>query len=124
VDSETTARRQQATLDFYRALGRFTADYLEHLDEEEAALPTYWAKFTDDELGEVMRRFNASRTPDEAISDLERMLPVLAPAERGELLTKVRASAPPEGFRAACNVARRVLDDRAWDKLRACVAVP
>jgi hypothetical protein len=124
VDNENSGHRKQATFDFYRALGRFTAAYLQHIDEEEAALPRYWSQFSDDELGEVMRRFNASRSPSEAMSDLERMFPALAPAEQRELLTNVRASAPPEAFRAACNVARRTLDDRAWDKLRACVAVP
>ena len=124
VDDEISRHRKQATLDFYRALGRFTANYLEHLDEEEKALPKYWLEFTSTELGEVMRRFNANRSPSDAMSDLERMFPALAPSEQRELLTNVRASAPPEAFRAACNVARRILDDGAWDKLRACVAMP
>ncbi len=124
VGGESQQQRRESALGFYRALVRFTAAYLEHLDDEERALPRFWAHFEHDELLEVMRRFNASRAPTEAMADLERMLPALAPAEREQLLTRMRASAPDEAFRAACHVARRVLDDAAWSKLRACVSVP
>ncbi len=121
VDGLAGAERARAALELYRDLARFAADYFIHLDEEEALLPTYWERFTDDELGDVMARFHASRAPAEATADLERMLPALTPAERAQLLAGVRASAPPEGFRRACQAARRVLDDHAWEKLRVCV---
>jgi L-rhamnose mutarotase len=115
------AERSRAALELYRDLARFAADYLVHLDEEEALLPTYWERFDDDELGEVMARFRASRKPSDAMTDLERMLPALTPAERAQVFEGVRASAAPDGFRKACQTARRVLDDRAWEKLRACI---
>jgi hypothetical protein len=124
VESESTSQRKEASLTFYRAVGRFVGDYLEHLDVEEAALPTYWARFSAEELAEVMRRFHVSRGPADAILDLERMLPALTPFERNELLLRMHASAPPDALRAACAAARRVLDAGAFARLEACIGVP
>jgi hypothetical protein len=86
LDKAPYEQRAELGLAFYRALNIFIADYLQHLDEEEALMPQLWARCNDAELGEVMVRFAASRPLGAALADLGWMLPALNAAERAELL--------------------------------------
>lgn len=92
--------------DLYRASMRLIAEYVLHLDaEERAQADILWPGYTDAELGAVMARFKAERSPAAASKDLELMLPALSAPELRALLRGVRAA----GGDAALDRARRLL---------------
>jgi hypothetical protein len=64
----------------YLILNELISAYLAHLHAEETvAMPALWDHCTDKELGTVFGAFRASRTPEESLTDLHRMLPALPP---------------------------------------------
>jgi iron-sulfur cluster repair protein YtfE (RIC family) len=79
----------------YRALARFTAAYLEHLDDEEQkALPILWDACSDDELMGILISFKGSRTPTENLASLMAQLPTLSSPEIYRMVSAVRGEAP------------------------------
>ncbi|MEU9481879.1 hemerythrin domain-containing protein [Streptomyces sp. NPDC048191] len=79
----------------YLALNEVISAYLAHLHlEETVAMPALWQYAGDTELGAVLAAFRASRTPEEALTDLRRMLPALPPAVRTVIVRGVVETAP------------------------------
>ncbi|MFI2765758.1 hemerythrin domain-containing protein [Streptomyces echinatus] len=79
----------------YLALNEVISAYLAHLHlEETVAMPALWQHAADTELGAVLTAFRASRTPEEALIDLRRMLPALPPAVRAVIARAVVEAAP------------------------------
>lgn len=66
----------------YRALARFGAFYLGHLEREEEAQPAIWAQIEEPRLAAAMRSFRASRTPEQNLAGWKMILPALNRAER------------------------------------------
>jgi hypothetical protein len=108
--------RQASGLALYRELAAFLARYLWHLSEEESGLPRIWATIPPAELEDAMARSLAGRAREEAMSDLEAMLPALSPPEREQLLLMIR-SGSREAYEAARNLARHTLHPAAWRRL-------
>ncbi|MFC5218449.1 hemerythrin domain-containing protein [Streptomyces coerulescens] len=80
----------------YLALNEVISAYLAHLHvEETVAMPALWQYAGADELGAVMSAFRASRTPEQALTDLHRMLPALPPAPRVAIVRGVLENAGP-----------------------------
>jgi hypothetical protein len=104
----TAAGDGAAALAFYRALVRFVADYLHHLDLEEASLPLLWERVSEPELAQAFVGFQRSRTPAQLTMSWELMLPAMTPIERAEMAQAIAAAAPPPVtalFRAAARAA-------------------
>ncbi|SDM78832.1 hypothetical protein [Streptomyces wuyuanensis] len=59
-------------------------------------MPALWRHCGDDELGAVFGAFRASRTPEEGLTDLQRMLPALPPAVRAAVARASVESVPGE----------------------------
>lgn len=79
----------------YLALGEVISSYLAHLHlEETVAMPALWQYASEQELGAVMAAFRSSRTPEEALTDLHRMLPALPPAPRAAIVREIIEHAP------------------------------
>lgn len=79
----------------YLALNEVISAYLAHLHAEETvAMPALWQYAGAEELGAVMAAFRASRTSEQALTDLRRMLPALPPAPRVAIVRDVMAAAP------------------------------
>ncbi|WP_328430180.1 hemerythrin domain-containing protein [Streptomyces sp. NBC_00443] len=79
----------------YLALGEVISAYLAHLHlEETVAMPALWQFAGEKELAAVMTAFHASRPPEEALTDLHRMLPALPPAPREAIVREVVENAP------------------------------
>lgn len=57
-------------------------------------MPALWQYAGAGELGAVMAAFRASRTPEQALTDLRRMLPALPPAPRVAIVRDVMAATP------------------------------
>lgn len=95
-------------LEFYRALVRFVADYLHHLDLEEASLPLLWERVAEPELAQAFVSFQRSRTPAQLTMSWELMLPAMTPIERAEMAQAIATGAPPPVtalFRASARAA-------------------
>jgi hypothetical protein len=99
-----------------RAIGRelylrfttFVAEDFAHMAEEEmVTLPLLHAHFTDDELREMEGRIVASLAPEEAIAEMQLMIPAMNRDERIRFLSFARSAAPPEAFEAIMNFAAR-----------------
>ncbi len=107
----------------YRHLARFVGENLEHMHVEEtqhnAAL---WAAYSDAELLQIEQRIIASIAPAEMAALLHWMIPTMSPAERAGMLTGMRQGMPPDAFVGVLQIARSVLDDRAWARLSAALA--
>jgi hemerythrin-like domain-containing protein len=81
----------------YLALNELIGAYLAHLHvEETVAMPALWQACSDAELGAVFSAFKASRTSEEALEDLRRMLPSLPPSVRSAIVRATLAAGPDD----------------------------
>lgn len=103
----------------YRALARFTAQFLAHIEEEEAGQPRLWELVDEDRLAAGMTAFKRSRTLEQSLAGWAIMLPAMNPAERTEMFRTLKEGAPAPVFAAALRVAEPVLDATAWHTLKA-----
>ena len=86
-------------LTFYRALGWFTADMLDHLGAEEpAVMEMLWATCTDEELGHVRGQFMSTMDPQESAWTFELILSSSSRAEQLAVVGGMHAAMPPEAF--------------------------
>jgi len=109
---------------FVLGLSRFHGEMLVHMaDEEERLMPALWAAFDDDALRRVHAALLESLAPSEKLATLRWMLPAISPAERADLLSALRASAPPAAYDAIVRVAREALTAEEWARLEAETAL-
>jgi hypothetical protein len=102
------------------AYDRFLVDYLAHMRHEETAMQeAFWRHFTDEELGALQVKIQGAIPPARLAEFLAIMLPAMNFGERARVLGVMKANAPEPAFRAAKDVAARVLGQSAWDALRA-----
>lgn len=88
-------QRDQAQHRVYLALNGLISAYLTHLDTEETiAMPALQERCSDEELQRVVRAFQVSRTPEQRMTDLQRMLPALPPASRASIARQVLGADP------------------------------
>ncbi|MFD5110564.1 hemerythrin domain-containing protein [Streptomyces cinereoruber] len=88
---------REAQHELYLALNEVISAYLVHLYlEETVAMPALWQKASDDELAGIFSAFQASRTPEQAVTDLQKMLPALPPATRLAIARSVTNAAGEE----------------------------
>ncbi len=102
----------------YRVLARFTADFLAHIEEEEAGQGQVWELAGEACLAAGMTAFKRSRTLDQSLAGWAEMLPAMNAAERAAMFRGLRAEAPAAVLTAASRLAERVLDARAWGALK------
>lgn len=85
-------QRQQLGYQLYVLFNRFVADYIAHLDQEEAVImPLLWQCCdNDDELMKPLQTFLASKTKQNFIDSLDYILPAMNPQEREQMLSFAR----------------------------------
>jgi hemerythrin superfamily protein len=98
----------------YELLNRFAAEYLDHLDREEAIMPRLREVASEDELRGILAAFKASRSPSEGLEDVKLILPALTPTERAGMLDTIQTQAPSAVFHDVCSAAKEVLDAASW----------
>jgi hypothetical protein len=114
----TSGTRSHAARTLYRDLAAFVADNLVHMAAEEADHnAALWAEYTDEELAAIERAIVGSIPPAMLTAHLRWMVPANPPADRLELLRRVRAAAPAEAFDATLAMLMPHLGDREWTKL-------
>ncbi|MFI8221511.1 hemerythrin domain-containing protein [Streptomyces sp. NPDC085932] len=80
----------------YLALNEMISAYLAHLHvEETVAMPALWQYAGEEELRAVFTAFRSSRTPEQGLDDLRKMLPALPPASR-EAIVRGLVNADPD----------------------------
>ncbi|MFJ7077925.1 hemerythrin domain-containing protein [Streptomyces sp. NPDC098781] len=89
----------------YLALGEVISAYLAHLHlEETVAMPALWQYADEKELSALLAAFRASRTPEETLTDLHRMLPALPPTPRAAIVRDVLDNTPGPAERTLASV--------------------
>jgi len=104
--------------EFYRALQRFIARYLDHMDEEERTMIQLWQNCTLDELRDVIANLRASMTPDQEREELWDMLPALNGFEQVKLFRTLKMGVDEERLSTAWAVAEQVLEPRDYQSLQ------
>jgi hypothetical protein len=105
----------------YLQFSRFLAEDLVHMAEEETStLALLHRHFTDAELQEIEGRIVAAHPPEKLMGTLCLMIPGMNLPERVQFLRGIKASAPPEAFKAIVeNAAKPSLTSSEWNLLRA-----
>jgi hypothetical protein len=110
-------------LRLYRHLALFVAENLEHMHFEETVHnEVLWARYDDAAIAAIEQRIVAQSTPEQRALVLRWMTPALPPHERAQRFRSLQAVLPRAAFGAMLDIAREVLDDRAWDKLSEALA--
>ncbi|MBL0418783.1 hypothetical protein JI739_00350 [Ramlibacter sp. AW1] len=121
VDAVTAAaapERAGALARLYRALSTFVGENLVHMTHEETAHnAALWDFYSDDELRSVEQRLVASIPPATMMGFLRWFIPALSIGERVQMLSGIRASAPPPVFEAVIGIARERLSARDFEQL-------
>ena len=102
----------------YRTLARFTAQFLAHIEEEEAGQRRVWELAGEARLAAGMAAFKRSRTLEQSLAGWATMLPAMNPAERTGTFRALRDGAPAPVLTAASRLAEQVLDARAWQAVK------
>jgi hypothetical protein len=120
AEGASLAQRDAYWLRLYHALSQFVADNLIHmLLEEQTHNAVLWAHHSDEELIAVHDELVASIPSEEMAVHFRWMLPSVSHAERVGMLQGMRQGMPPEIFASQLEMARPLLDARAWQKLKA-----
>jgi hypothetical protein len=124
VETAGERERGRAAHRLYLEFGRFVAEDLEHMHQEETVtLPALQARLTDAELGDVEGRIIGSLSPDQLIGFLQHMLPAMTPQERLAFLKGVRAAAPGDVFGLIMvRAAQPRLSPSDWSRLQLSLA--
>ncbi|MCG2583450.1 hemerythrin domain-containing protein [Massilia sp. TS11] len=102
----------------YLYLSVFVGDNLLHMNMEETEHnAVLWACYTDAELIAIEQAIVAALSPEESWLSMRWMVPALSPAERLELLSKVRAAAPSPVFAGLIAGLQPYLAAADWSKL-------
>jgi hypothetical protein len=119
IEDADAAMRKVLARRLYLGFTAFIAHDLEHMHEEETvANPMLHAMFTDHELEGIEMDIIAQLPPEKVIAYMRLMIPASNPDERASLLGGVKASAPPEAFKAVIDLAARpTLDPRDFADL-------
>ena len=120
MESLETILNERRWSELYGEYTGFLGRYVVHLSKEESAQrDILWVEYDDQTLSSVFERFKSKRSPQAARTDLEFMLPALSIAELGRIFLGMKASAPPQVFEGACNLAEKLLAPQRWLELRA-----
>jgi len=108
VEATPPAEAEPAMRRLYLRFSEFMAEDFAHMaEEEQIILPVLQSLFTDEELIEIEHRIVSAIPPEQMMGFGALMIPAATRAGRIELLTGIRAGAPPEAFAAIIEVAAR-----------------
>lgn len=119
---QDAAQAASAWLSLYHALSLFVADNYEHmLLEEREHNAVLWRHFSDEELIEIHDALLASIPVEEMALCFRWILPHLSHPERVAMMGGMRQGMPAEVFASQLDLARPLLNARAWHKLQAAL---
>ena len=102
----------------------FIADYLAHMNHEEATVLEASLKYlTDEELIAIRTRIQSNVPPDRYKVWMNWMLKSLNNFELIGLLSGMKAGAPPQVFENVVGVAQTVIEKEKWSKIKSQLVV-
>lgn len=104
-------------LAFYRALARFTAAYLTHIDAEERSMSVLWAAFDDAALARAQGALVASHPRPSVEFNLRNMLAAASPAERVGFLANLRRNMPTGAFAGVRELVGPIVSTNEWARI-------
>lgn len=108
----------------YLAFGRFVADNLAHMVEEETLTqPLLEALFDATQLGRIHERLQASVGPEEMLAFLRVMVPANPPAVRLALMQRMRSMMPMPAFSSLVRSFRQTLAARDYAVMAAGLGI-
>lgn len=112
------ADRRMAQHRLYLGLAEFTAEYLRHQATEEVeVLPALNRAAGVPELVEANSALVAAITPDDLAAYMSLIVEAASPLDLADLYGGMRAGAPADAFAGWLEIARRGLDEPAFDRL-------
>jgi hypothetical protein len=101
IETAPESSKARAGYELYMRYALFAADDLVHMNEEETELLNELHKaFTDMELMAIEGRIVAAIAPEKMTSAMKLMMPAMNPAERVEMLSKLKSVMPSQIFEA------------------------
>jgi DUF438 domain-containing protein len=117
--SKNLEMRGEMGLELYRALNRFIALYLVHINEEEEFIqPSLWETCNQMELGGAMRDSILYQKPDELRNHLEMMLSSMNRDEITDLLAAGSKIVQPEALQELYDIGDKVVDPDDWAEVK------
>jgi hypothetical protein len=108
-------KKSEMGLELYRALNRFIAIYLTHINEEEETIQTgLWETCTQMELGKAMSDIINYQKPEELASHLDMMFAAMTPNEIVSLIGAASKMVQPEALQNVYKIGERVADPEDW----------
>ena len=114
ADAAVAAPSPALDLTLYRALARFTGEYLAHVDLEESSMAELWARHDDATLAAVQGRLVAAHRPHVVQYNLSTMLPAASSGERVRFLGGLKHTMPPPVFERVRGQIAALLEPREW----------
>jgi hypothetical protein len=123
-DDGPKAKRAEIGLEFYRGLNLFYADFLHHLNREEVEAERSLHSLCPPEgimamVGELIGNI----PPDELMLWVDLMFPAMNLPECAELLSIMKAGAPPEAFKALAERVHMARSETDWQNLKALLGL-
>lgn len=113
VTERRGAARAETLRALYLAFGRFHAETLMHMDEEERVIePLFHRHLSGEEVAAIVPRIMGSMGPEEVIETLRMMVPANPLSVRVGMLAEIRDTAPPEAFADLLGICLAALSDR------------
>jgi hypothetical protein len=113
--SKNLEKRNEMGLELYRALNRFIALYLTHINEEEEFIQTgLWETCSQMELGGAMRDIILYQKPEELRNHLEMMLSSMNQDEITGLIAAGSKIVQPDALKKIYEIGERVVEPEDW----------
>lgn len=108
---------QQHGLEFYRALNRFIARYLTHINEEEYVMQNLWEVCSEPELKGIMIAFQTYDGQEKDHKWLERHLMAMSEDEQQLLFKSTQLMVPCNIFTKMCELTEKILGVDRWKQI-------
>ena len=103
----------------YGIFNTYIADYLGHLDREEAELEqALWDHFTDQELADIDHKLMASIPPERMAVWVNVIGKTWNASELTEIMAGMKQSAPPEAFAGMLKMMEQATPPATWETVR------
>ncbi|UVI29215.1 hemerythrin domain-containing protein [Paenibacillus spongiae] len=114
--------RRNAWYQVGKALNRFTADYLIHLQREEGpGMTALWEHLSDEELKMLSQNIRSSIPPQTMAIFMHYIIPAISHEERVEMIGEMKLYAPKEAYAGVLGLAESRLDAMSWNRLKAAL---
>jgi len=116
---QDTVGRRNVWYQVGKALNRFAADYMIHLQREEGpGMTALWEHLSDDELKVLSQNIRSSIPPQTMAIFMHYMIPAISHEERVEMLSEMKLYASKEAYAGVLGLAESRLDTASWNRLQ------